>query len=215
MPNPPARRRPARGAEPGKAGPSKTPSLDQYTIDFTARAWAGQIDPVLGRESEVRQMVDILMRRRQNNPILTGEAGVGKTAVVEGFASRIAEGDVLAAAATWLSARSTLGPLQAGAGVRGEFENRLKGVLAEVKASPRRSSLFIDEAHTLITEAPAARRGRGRRQHACRPQARGEPARSPRPPGPSTRNISKRTPPCPGGFRSSRWTSRPRTSPCG
>ncbi|MBX6314336.1 MAG: AAA family ATPase, partial [Isosphaeraceae bacterium] len=132
------------------AGASRTPALDQYTINLTERARAGQIDPVLGRDAEIRQMIDILIRRRQNNPILTGEAGVGKTAVVEGFALRIAAGDVPEALRDVEVRTLDLGLLQAGAGVKGEFENRLKQVIAEVKASPRPIILFIDEAHTLI-----------------------------------------------------------------
>ena len=145
-------------ASSGEAGPvgtggipgGKTPSLDQFTIDLTARARANQIDPVLGRDFEIRQVVDILTRRRQNNPILTGEAGVGKTAVVEGFALRIAAGDVPPPLQN-VSLRSLdLGLLQAGAGVKGEFENRLKAVIAEVKASPQPIILFIDECHTMI-----------------------------------------------------------------
>ncbi len=128
----------------------KTPSLDQFTVDLTARARANEIDPVLGRDQEIRQVVDILTRRRQNNPILTGEAGVGKTAVVEGFALRIAAGDVPPPLQN-VSLRSLdMGLLQAGAGVKGEFENRLKAVIAEVKASPQPIILFIDECHTMI-----------------------------------------------------------------
>lgn len=131
-------------------GPSKTPALDQYTIDLTARAAAGQIDPVLGRDDEIRQVIDILTRRRQNNPILTGEAGVGKTAVVEGFARRIALDDVpdILKGVSILSLDLAL--LQAGAGVKGEFENRLKSVINEVKSSPKPIIMFIDEAHTMI-----------------------------------------------------------------
>jgi type VI secretion system protein VasG len=139
---------PRGGAKP--SGPTKTPALDQFTIDLTARARAGQIDPVLGRDAEIRQMIDILTRRRQNNPILTGEAGVGKTAVVEGFALRLAAGDVPPSLVN-VSVRSLdMGLLQAGAGVKGEFENRLKSVINEVKSSPTPIVLFIDEAHTLI-----------------------------------------------------------------
>ena len=138
-------------------------------------------------------MIDILTRRRQNNPILTGEAGVGKTAVVEGFALRIAAGDVPAALRDVTLRTLDLGLLQAGAGVKGEFENRLKSVIEETKASPKPVILFIDEAHTLI--------GRGRRRRAggcCQPaEARAGPWRTPhrppRRPGPSTRNTSKRT----------------------
>ncbi|HED17839.1 MAG TPA: type VI secretion system ATPase TssH [Gammaproteobacteria bacterium] len=129
---------------------TKTPALDQFTIDLTAEAKAGKIDPVLGRDNEIRQMIDILCRRRQNNPILTGEAGVGKTAVVEGLALRIVTGDVPDNLQN-VSLRSLdMGLLQAGAGVKGEFENRLKNVIKEVQNSPRPVILFIDEAHTLI-----------------------------------------------------------------
>lgn len=134
----------------GRAMGSKTPALDQYTIDLTARAREGQIDQVLGRDFEIRQIVDILTRRRQNNPILTGEAGVGKTAVAEGFALRIAEGDVPEPLRNVALRTLDLGLLQAGAGIKGEFENRLKDVIAEVKASPQPIILFIDEAHTMI-----------------------------------------------------------------
>ncbi len=141
------------------AGGGSTPALDQYTINLTERAKAGQIDPVLGRDAEVRQMVDILIRRRQNNPILTGEAGVGKTAIVEGFALRIASGDVPPALKTVSLRTLDMGLLQAGAGVKGEFENRLKQVIAEVKASPIPIILFIDEAHTLIGAGGAAGQG--------------------------------------------------------
>ena len=132
-----------------KAG-GKTPALDQYTVNLTQSAREGRIDPVLGREFEVRQMVDILTRRRQNNPILTGEAGVGKTAVVEGLALRIAQGDVPAVLKDVALHTLDLGLLQAGAGVKGEFENRLKAVIEEVKRSLHPIILFIDEAHTLI-----------------------------------------------------------------
>jgi len=129
---------------------SKTPSLDQYCADLTAEAAAGRVDPVLGRDPEIRQIIDILMRRRQNNPILTGEAGVGKTAVVEGFALRIANGDVPEPLKNIALKTLDLGLLQAGAGVKGEFENRLKQVIEEVKNSAQPIILFIDEAHTLI-----------------------------------------------------------------
>ncbi|HEX4948702.1 MAG TPA: type VI secretion system ATPase TssH, partial [Blastocatellia bacterium] len=135
---------------PGIAAAGKTKALDQFTIDLTARAKAGKIDPVLGRDFEVRQVVDILMRRRQNNPILTGEAGVGKTAVVEGFALRIAQGDVPEPLRNVAVRTLDLGLLQAGAGVKGEFENRLKTVIEEVKSSPQPIIIFIDEAHTMI-----------------------------------------------------------------
>lgn len=137
---------PASSAKPG----GKTPALDQYTVNLTQSAREGRIDPVLGREFEVRQMVDILTRRRQNNPILTGEAGVGKTAVVEGLALRIAQGDVPGVLKDVALHTLDLGLLQAGAGVKGEFENRLKAVIEEVKRSLHPIILFIDEAHTLI-----------------------------------------------------------------
>src|SRR5262245_13978831 len=158
-------------AKPG--GPSKTPSLDQYTIDLTYRARNGQIDPVLGRDFEIRQMVDILTRRRQNNPILTGEAGVGKTAVVEGLALRIAAGDVPEPLRNVALKSLDLTLLQAGAGVKGEFENRLKSVIEEVKASPQPIILFIDEAHTMIGAGGQA--GQGDAANILKPAlARGE-----------------------------------------
>lgn len=134
----------------------KTKALDQYAEDLTAKAREGKIDPILGRDAEIRQIVDILTRRRQNNPILTGEAGVGKTAVVEGFALRIAEGDVPEPLKNVAVRVLDLGLLQAGAGVKGEFENRLKSVIDEVKASPQPIILFIDEAHTMIGAGGAA-----------------------------------------------------------
>ncbi len=143
--------------EPVATGvPGKTKALDQYTEDLTAKAKAGKIDPILGRDLEIRQIVDILTRRRQNNPILTGEAGVGKTAVVEGFAARIAEGDVPEPLRNVAVRTLDLGLLQAGAGVKGEFENRLKSVIDEVKSSPQPIILFIDEAHTMIGAGGAA-----------------------------------------------------------
>jgi len=130
--------------------PSATPSLDQFTTDLTEQARSGGMDPILGRDAEIRQIIDVLLRRRQNNPILTGEAGVGKTAVVEGFAQRVVAQDV-PPALRQVSVRSLdLALLQAGAGIKGEFENRLKSVIAEVRASPTPIILFIDEAHQLI-----------------------------------------------------------------
>lgn len=128
----------------------KTPNLDQYTVNLTENARSGKIDPVLARDFEIRQVVDILTRRRQNNPILVGEAGVGKTAVVEGFALRIAGGDVPDVLKNVTLRTLDLALLQAGAGVKGEFENRLKSLIAEVKNSPTPIILFIDEAHTMI-----------------------------------------------------------------
>ncbi|HTH73754.1 MAG TPA: type VI secretion system ATPase TssH [Trinickia sp.] len=132
------------------AAPSKTPALDTYTTNLTQRARDGHIDPVIGREAEIRQTIDILMRRRQNNPILTGEAGVGKTAVVEGLALRIAAADVPAPLVGVALHVLDMGLLQAGASVKGEFENRLKTVIDEVKKSAVPIILFIDEAHTII-----------------------------------------------------------------
>ncbi|MCO8121091.1 type VI secretion system ATPase TssH [Stieleria sp. TO1_6] len=163
----------ASGSGKPKTGPTKTPSLDQFTIDLTARAAAGEIDPVLGRDPEIRQIIDILTRRRQNNPILTGEAGVGKTAVVEGFALRVAAGDV-PDAIQGVSVRTLdLGLLQAGAGMKGEFENRLRGVIDEVKGSPTPIILFIDEAHTMIGAGGQA--GQGDAANLLKPAlARGE-----------------------------------------
>jgi type VI secretion system protein VasG len=139
-------------SEPGVPRPAggKTANLDQFTVDLTANARAGKIDPVLGRDFEIRQIVDILTRRRQNNPILTGEAGVGKTAVVEGFALRVVAGDVPPVLRNVTVRTLDLALLQAGAGIKGEFENRLKGLIEEVKNSPTPIILFIDEAHTMI-----------------------------------------------------------------
>lgn len=159
----------APGAIP-KGGPR---ALDQYTVNLTQMAKDGKIDPVIGRDFEIRQMVDILIRRRQNNPILTGEAGVGKTAVVEGFALRVAEGDVPPILQNVAIHTLDLGLLQAGAGIKGEFENRLKSVINEVKASPVPIILFIDEAHTLIGAGGAA--GSGDAANLLKPAlARGE-----------------------------------------
>jgi type VI secretion system protein VasG len=163
---------PGRPAGPG-GGPTKTPALDQFTIDLTAKARKGQIDPVLGRDSEIRQVIDILTRRRQNNPIMTGEAGVGKTAVVEGFALRIAAGDVPPSLQKVAIRTLDLGLLQAGAGMKGEFENRLKSVIEEVKSSPQPIILFIDEAHTMIGAGGSA--GQGDAANLLKPAlARGE-----------------------------------------
>ncbi len=147
-----------QGASGGEARPvvASGSALDQYTINLTARAREGKIDPVLGRDAETRQIIDILTRRRQNNPILTGEAGVGKTAVVEGFALKIAAGDVPPALKDVELLSLDLGLLQAGAGMKGEFENRLKNVIDEVKSSSKPIIMFIDEAHTLIGAGGAA-----------------------------------------------------------
>jgi type VI secretion system protein VasG len=151
----------------------KTPNLDQYTVNLTENAKKGKIDPVLARDFEIRQVVDILTRRRQNNPILVGEAGVGKTAVVEGFAARIVQGDVPEVLKKVTVRVLDLALLQAGAGVKGEFENRLKGLIAEVKNSPQPIILFIDEAHTMIGAGGQA--GQGDAANLLKPAlARGE-----------------------------------------
>jgi type VI secretion system protein VasG len=141
------------------AAMGKQEALRRFATDLTARARAGALDPVTGRDEEIRQIIDILMRRRQNNPLLAGEAGVGKTAVVEGFAVRIAQGDVppmLKDVQLWAL---DIGLLQAGASMKGEFENRLRAVIDEVQASPKPIILFIDEAHTLIGAGGAAGTG--------------------------------------------------------
>ena len=139
----------AQGGKPA-AALTATPALDQFTVDLTQSARDGRIDPVIGRDAEIRQVIDILMRRRQNNPILTGEAGVGKTAVVEGLALRVAANDVPPPLQGVTLRTLDMGLLQAGASVKGEFENRLKNVIDEVKKSPKPIILFIDEAHTII-----------------------------------------------------------------
>ncbi|MEQ8788329.1 MAG: type VI secretion system ATPase TssH [Pirellulaceae bacterium] len=162
----------AGDASPG-GPPSKSPALDKYTIDMTARAADGKIDPVLGRDAEIRQIIDVLTRRRQNNPIMTGEAGVGKTAVVEGFALRLASGDVPEPLRNVKLRSLDLGLLQAGAGVKGEFEKRLEMVIEEVKSSPTPIVLFIDEAHTLVGAGASA--GQGDAANLLKPAlARGE-----------------------------------------
>jgi type VI secretion system protein VasG len=129
---------------------TKTPALDQFTIDLTKQAREGKIDPIDGRDNEIRQLIDILSRRRQNNPILTGDAGVGKTAIVEGLALRIHEGHVPESLKNVSLRTLDLGLLEAGAGIKGEFEQRLKSVIQEVQGSINPIILFIDEAHTLI-----------------------------------------------------------------
>ncbi|HFX7231965.1 TPA: type VI secretion system ATPase TssH [Citrobacter farmeri] len=143
--------RPA-GAEvkEGELSPALQNVLDKFTLDVTAKAREGKIDPVFGRDTEIRQMVDILSRRRKNNPILVGEPGVGKTALVEGLALRIAEGNVPESLKPVILRTLDLGLLQAGAGVKGEFEQRLKNVIDAVQQSPVPVLLFIDEAHTII-----------------------------------------------------------------
>ena len=144
------------GSGGGARAGGKTQNLDQYTVNLTDNVRKGKTDTVLGRDFEIRQMVDILTRRRQNNPILTGEAGVGKTAIVEGFAQRIVQGDVPPSLRNVTVRTLDLALLQAGAGIKGEFENRLKGLVEEVKSSPTPIILFIDEAHTMIGAGGAA-----------------------------------------------------------
>ena len=153
-------------AAPGEASGAMAPAamgkqeaLAKFSIDLTERARKGEIDPIVGRDAEIRQVVDVLMRRRQNNPILTGEAGVGKTAVVEGFALRIVAGDVPPALKDVSLRVLDVGLLQAGASMKGEFENRLRQVIEEVQSSPKPIILFIDEAHTLIGAGGAAGTG--------------------------------------------------------
>jgi type VI secretion system protein VasG len=161
----------AEAARPASGG--KTPGLDQFTVNLTENARKGKIDPVLARDFEIRQVVDILTRRRQNNPILVGEAGVGKTAIVEGFALRVASGDVPSSLRNVAVHTLDLALLQAGAGVKGEFENRLKGLINEVKSSPTPIILFIDEAHTMIGAGGQA--GQGDAANLLKPAlARGE-----------------------------------------
>jgi type VI secretion system protein VasG len=140
----------AKSGEGGATAPRSDGMLGKYTIDFTAQARAGRIDPVFGRDNEIRQFIDVLARRRKNNPIVVGEAGVGKTAVIEGLAMRVVEGDVPDILKNVRIVGLDIGLLQAGASVKGEFETRLKGVIEEIKSSPTPIILFIDEAHTLI-----------------------------------------------------------------
>ncbi len=167
-------------AAPGEASGAMAPAamgkqeaLKKFCSDLTQRAREGKMDPIVGRDEEIRQVVDILMRRRQNNPILTGEAGVGKTAVVEGFAQRIASGDVPPPLKDVSLLSLDVGLLQAGASMKGEFENRLRQVIEEVQSSPKPIILFIDEAHTLIGAGGAA--GTGDAANLLKPAlARGE-----------------------------------------
>jgi type VI secretion system protein VasG len=152
----------APGEDSGSMPPAamgKQEALRRFTIDLTEQARSGKLDPIVGRDEEIRQVVDILMRRRQNNPILTGEAGVGKTAVVEGFAQRIVAGDVPPSLRDVQLRTLDVGLLQAGASMKGEFENRLRQVIEEVQASEKPIILFIDEAHTLVGAGGAAGTG--------------------------------------------------------
>src|SRR5262245_24309784 len=154
------------GAAPGEssgaiapAAMGKQEALKKFTVDLTEQARTGKLDPIVGRDEEIRQVVDILMRRRQNNPLLTGEAGVGKTAVVEGFAMKIASGEVPPPLRDVELRSLDVGLLQAGASMKGEFEQRLRSVIEEVQASPKPIILFIDEAHTLVGAGGAAGTG--------------------------------------------------------
>src|SRR6266404_5576320 len=168
------------GASPGEASGAMAPAamgkqeaLAKFSVDLTEKARKGELDPIVGRDEEIRQVVDILMRRRQNNPILTGEAGVGKTAVVEGFAIRIAQGDVPEPLKNVQLHSLDLTLLQAGAGVKGEFEQRLKDLLKEVTSSPIPIIVFIDEAHQMIGAGGSA--GQGDAANILKPAlARGE-----------------------------------------
>uniref|UniRef100_UPI0003B517AE AAA family ATPase n=2 Tax=Xanthomonas maliensis TaxID=1321368 RepID=UPI0003B517AE len=155
-----------QAAAPGEASGAIAPAamgkqeaLKKFTTDLTAQAREGKLDPIIGRDDEIRQVVDILMRRRQNNPILVGEAGVGKTAVVEGLAQRIARGDVPPALKDVQLRTLDVGLLQAGASMKGEFEQRLRAVIDEVQASPKPIILFVDETHTLVGAGGAAGTG--------------------------------------------------------
>ncbi|HTO61737.1 MAG TPA: type VI secretion system ATPase TssH [Bradyrhizobium sp.] len=149
----------APGAAPPLSGARGTAPLDRFAQDLTAKARSGEMDPILGRDDEIRQLIDVLMRRRQNNPILTGEAGVGKTAVVEGFAQRIAAGEVPPPLKNVRLCALDIGLMQAGASMKGEFEQRLRSVIDEVQSSPIPVILFIDEAHTLIGAGGSAGTG--------------------------------------------------------
>ena len=147
------------GAVDGGGGAAGGEALAKFSVDLTERARKGEIDQIVGRDAEIRQVIDILLRRRQNNPILTGEAGVGKTAVVEGFARRIVDGDVPPVLKDVTLRALDIGLLQAGASVKGEFEKRLRQVIDEVESSPKPIILFIDEAHTLIGAGGSAGTG--------------------------------------------------------
>ena len=179
------------GGVPVAAGEGE--ALAQFSIDLTEKARNGEIDTIVGRDAEIRQMIDILLRRRQNNPILTGEAGVGKTAVVEGFAQRIVDGDVPPSLQDVTLRALDIGLLQAGASVKGEFEKRLRQVIDEVEASPKPIILFIDEAHTLIGAGGAGGHRRCRQPAQARAGARRAAHHRAPPPGPNTASTSRRT----------------------
>ena len=147
------------GGSSGREGQGAATALGRFSVDMTAQAAEGGMDPVVGRDDEIRQIVDVLMRRRQNNPILTGEAGVGKTAVVEGFAQKLAAGEVPPALQGMRLHMLDIGAMQAGASMKGEFEQRLRSVIDEVQSSPTPIILFIDEAHTLIGAGGSAGTG--------------------------------------------------------
>ena len=147
----------AGGATDAAEGPTGTTALDKYCVDMTAKA--AEMDPIVGRDEEIRQIIDVLQRRRQNNPIITGEAGVGKTAVVEGFAQKIVAGEVPQSIEGTRLLSLDIGLLQAGASMKGQFEERLRNVIDEVQSSPTPIIMFIDEAHTLIGAGGAAGTG--------------------------------------------------------
>ena len=175
-------------------------NVKPQTVDLTEKARLGQSDPIVGRDEEIRKIIDILLRRRQNNPIITGEAGVGKTAVVEGFAQRLAAGEVPDCLKGAVVRSLDVGLLQAGASMKGEFENRLKQVIEEVKSSDVPIILFIDEAHTLIGAGGAA--GQNDAANLLKPAlARGNSAVLPPPRGRNTPNISIKTRRSPAGSR--------------
>jgi type VI secretion system protein VasG len=187
------------GAAPGEASDAIAPAamgkqeaLKRFTSDLTEQARGGKMDPIVGRDDEIRQVVDILMRRRQNNPILVGEAGVGKTAVVEGFAQRIVRGDVPPTLKDVQLLALDVGLLQAGASMKGEFEQRLRSVIDEVQASEKPIILFIDETQRWWAPAgrpaPATRPTCSSRRWRVASCAPSEP-----PPSPSTKSTSKKT----------------------
>ncbi len=200
----------AQQAQPvaGLPTPPDGSLLARFTHDLTRQAREGQLDPVLCRDGEIRQMIDILVRRRKNNPIVVGEAGVGKTAIVEGLALRIVAGDVPPALEGVELLSLDMGLLQAGASIKGEFERRLKGVIDEVKASPTSIILFIDEAHTLIGAGNSA--GGADAANLLKPAlARGELRTIAATTWTEYKNILKKTQPWPVVSNRCNCTSRP------